>query len=591
MERRQFIWPRTLGTALLITVAGTLAAQAQAQQQAAAANGNKYRVLIPTLEKDPQAKGNFGRDVAEELRKLIDAMPRHEAIPRKEMQENIKKFGLKEEDLNCVSNRQLASHMNAELVVCGRVAVSGSSFRLDSVKVIGTKTQEAFELQPITAVNAKEAAKQIFDQFTKMEAGLSQAAFCYEYLSSNQWQQAIDNCDAALKVNPASARAAMGKAFGLYSQAIATEPADQAKLTAAYELYKKVLENNYEHDAMRMAGIIAARLGLNEESRKYFAQYLELNPGDVSVRLQIASEQAKAGDHEGALKVVEEGLKTDTVNTDLLTWAGVFAAQAASRKEKGADQSLTPEAKALFETAAKHYKKLFELKNADVEPTLVPQMIATLVFLERYPEATDIGRRAASNPKTATGATLSALAQALAASGNSAEAVTVIDQAIAKNDTTVTGLRMRKAELLLRSGDLPGARSAFQEAVSSNEIPTDTAANRYWIVAIQDKWPKKDWDGTKTLMDAGKEFAQDQMIKAKLSWFGGLSYYQLGRGVTVDPTKVATARTALPLYTRALNLLEEGGVFARENPQYNYAQTIKSIQDYINYLNELIKRG
>jgi tetratricopeptide (TPR) repeat protein len=386
----------------------------------------------------------------------------------------------------------------------------------------------------------------------------------------------------------------MGKAFALYSMAIAAEPIDQAKLQEAYALYKKVLENNYEHDAMRMAGIIAARLGLNEESRKYFMQFLELNPGDVSVRLQIASEQAKAGDHEGALKVVEEGLKTDSVSVDLLTWAGVFAAQAASRKNDGPKpegQMLTAEAKTLFETAAKYYKRLFDLKNGDVEATIVPQMIQTLVLLERYPEAADIGRRAAQNPKTATGATLSALAQALAASGNAQEAVTVIDQAIAKNDTSITGLRGRKAEILLRNGDLAGAKAAFQDAVNARELPTDSAANKYWIVAIQDKWGKKDYEATITLMDAGKDFAQDAVIKAKLSWFAGLGYYYRGRDVNVDPNKVATARTALPLYTRALNLLEEGAPYARENANMNYAQTVGSIKQYIDYLNELIKRA
>jgi len=90
---------------------------------------------------------------------------------------------------------------------------------------------------------------------------------------------------------------------------------------------------------------------------------------------------------EGALRVVEEGLKADSANVDLLTWAGVFAAQAAFKAEKTPDGKLSPAGKTLLQTAYNYYKKLFDLKNGDIEASLIPQMMTALNILERYPEA------------------------------------------------------------------------------------------------------------------------------------------------------------------------------------------------------------
>lgn len=592
MQRRLPTWPRALAATLIFGAIGTM--PGNAQDQSAASTGNKYKVLVPSLERAGDARGNFGKDVAEELRKLIRGMQRHEPVERKEMAESLRKFGLKEDEMNCIHNRQLASHMNTELVTCGKFSGNGSSFKLDSVQVIGTKTQESFFLQPITASSAKDAATQIFQQFDKYVVTLQQAAFCYDYLSSQQWPLAIENCNAALAVNPTSVRANMGKAFALFSLAIATDPADQAKLQESLNLYKKVLEaSQIEQDAMRMAGIISARLGQQEESRKYFQQYLEMNPGDVQVRLQIANEQNKAGDPEGALKVVEEGLKTDSASVDLLTWGGVFAGIAASKVNQTAPKSngstVAPEAKALYETASKYYKRLFDLKNGDVEPAIVPQMIQALVVQQRYQEAAEIGGRAVTNPKTATGRVYQAYANALAAAGSTQEAVAALDAAIAKNDTSVTGLRAQKADVLLRGGDLAGATAAFRDAIAAHETQSDSAANRIWIITMNDQWQKKDWEGLSRFLEAGGEFAQDSLMKAKLAYYNGLGYSQRAPRMDAKSPTAAAAKAALPIWSRAAALLDESAPYGRDQPQY--AQTLKGLRDYIAYLNEIIKRG
>src|SRR5688572_14783357 len=265
MERRHPNRRRALAAALLVCATGTPVA---AQEQPAAATGSRFKVLVPTLEKiSPEQKGNFGKDVANELRKLIDRMPRHESVQKKELEESLKKYGLKD-PMTCIQARQLGVQINSELVMCGSFGGDKGNFTVDSLQFVSTKTQEAFKVQAVTAATPQEAAQKIFTQFETYVTTLQAAAFCYDYLSSQNWQSALDNCNAALKTNPNSQRALAGKAFALMQLAGPPETADKAKLTEALTLYRKVLElNAVDQDALRTAGVIAARLGQNDESR------------------------------------------------------------------------------------------------------------------------------------------------------------------------------------------------------------------------------------------------------------------------------------------------------------------------------------
>ena len=589
MERRHPNWRRALPAALLFCAA---AMPAVAQEQPAAATGSRFKVLVPTLETiSPDQKGNFGKDVANELRKLIDRMPRHESVQKKELDESLKKYGLKD-PMTCIQARQLGVQINSELVMCGAFGGDKGNFTVDSLQFVSTKTQEAFKVQAVTAATPQEAAQKIYAQFETYVTTLQAAAFCYDYLSSQNWQSALDNCNAALKTNPNSQRALAGKAFALMQLAGPPETADKAKLTEALTLYRKVLElNAVDQDALRTAGVIAARLGQNEESRNYFKQYLELNPGDIGVRLQIANEQNKAGDPEGALRVVEEGLKTDAANVDLLTWAGVFAAQAAFKAEKTPEGKLSPAGKTLLETAYNYYKKLFDLKNGDIEASLIPQMMTALNILERYPEAVELGRRLVADPKTNTAQILVLYSQALQNSGNVAEAVNIIDQALAKNDTAANSLKLRrtKADLLIRSGNLDAAKAAFKDAVAAGEVKADDASNLIWAIGYSEQFQKGNHSEFLKYVEAAREFAESPVEKSKLDYFEGVTMITMHRPKEA-PTTAAAARNLRPRMVEALRLMERGAPYAQD-ANINIRDAIDNQRKYVEYLDQLIKRG
>src|SRR5688572_1160569 len=144
MERRHPNRRRALAAALLVCATGTPVA---AQEQPAAATGSRFKVLVPTLEKiSPDQKGNFGKDVSEALRKLIDRMPRHESVQKKELDESLKKYQLKE-PLTCIQARQLGVQISSELVMCGAFGGTQGNYTIDSLQFVSTKTQEAFQVQ------------------------------------------------------------------------------------------------------------------------------------------------------------------------------------------------------------------------------------------------------------------------------------------------------------------------------------------------------------------------------------------------------------------------------------------------------------
>src|SRR5690625_5479866 len=97
---------------------------------------------------------------------------------------------------------------------------------------------------------------------------------------------------------------------------------------------QNLLELNPIHrEQLWAAASLTEKLGMMEESRDYFNQHLELNPGNIQVRLTIALDALKAGDPEGALEIVEQGLVDGADDLQLIEYAGYFASSAAAEAE------------------------------------------------------------------------------------------------------------------------------------------------------------------------------------------------------------------------------------------------------------------
>src|SRR5690606_15767353 len=259
-----------------------------------------YRVLVPALKAEGGAKENFGRDVAERLRKSLEGMATHAPVDRGEMRAKLREVKRDEKELvDCVTARQFAVYINAMLYLCGEYRPAGSGMEVKA-QFVTARTGEAFEIPPFTANTADEAAQIIFNGFETVVNQQRLTTFCLDYLASEQWTNALENCNNALALNPNSEAALFGRARALLGL---------DSLEVAMQELEKLLELNPGHvDGLQTAGYVATKLNQPQKALEYYRAYLDLNPGDPQVRLTIAIDMARNGDPKGALELVEEGL-------------------------------------------------------------------------------------------------------------------------------------------------------------------------------------------------------------------------------------------------------------------------------------------
>lgn len=548
-------------------------------------SSSRYRVLIPTLERKGEVRADFGKKVAELVGKSIERLPTHTPVDAKELKESLRKFKLKEEELDCIKNRQLAVQMNAELVMCGQYEAAGGGNQV-AAQFISAKTGETFEIASFQASEPAQAATHIYQAFEAYVKQISLAAFCRDYLASQQWSNALENCNQALAINPNSQVALMDKGMALYRMSMSTDQStveDTARLQEAAAVYVKVIELNPVHqDALRQAGVVSARLGQADVSRQYFRQYMELNPGDVGVRLAIAAEAAKNGDPEGALRIIEEGFKSDSMSVDLLTYAGHFAIQAASKAD---DKEKIP----LFETASGYYRRVFEQQDTATDVSVLQNLILADVQLGRKQAAVDIGRRAVTaRPRDA--AVWVAYAQALQAADRLPDALAALDSATAI-DPNFPRLGLRRAQVLLNAGRLDEAKRAFQTAIQSGSADPNEAAQVVFAAGFE-KYRAQDWDDALAYFTVARELGTDAKARGQANFWSGMIFYQRGIGIA-KPQTTKAARAALPIFQRALEYLQGAGVdaYAAGTRGVNLSQTVGAVKQYIDIQNTIIKRG
>jgi tetratricopeptide (TPR) repeat protein len=600
MHRKPMDRNLTRAFAIGSVVVGTfmIALPASAQQTPPAATssaGSRYRVLVPTPEiKSPSSK-KFAEQLADAMRKDIDKLPTHISVQKSEVSEALKKFHLKEEEMDCVKSRQLAVQINAELVMCG--TVDGSNV---SAQFIGSKTGETFEVPSFASSDPLQAEKTIYNAFEKYINQLSLTAFCTDYLASSQWQNAIDNCTKALAVNAQSSTGLYGRARGYMGLAdVAEQAKDTTTATTDYakalvDLKQALVVNATSQEALRAAGIVSARLGKPEESRNFFKQYLELNPGAYQVRLSLAQEAAKSGDPEGALKMAEEGIQGDSAALDVLTFAGHWAMQAAQKTEAaapkptdGAKAEMPPAAAALYEKANTYYQKAIAKSPNDVDAAVYVNNMIALNALNRPADAVAVGAKATSIPSMKDkSAVWIQYAEALEASGKHPEALAALDEAA--KDPKATRVYVRRGGWELQHGNVDAARAAFKTAVERNELPADDIAKTIFAVAYNEKFKKGQTDDALQYFDLVRDVATSPEVKGMANFWSGYVYFQKAAATSKANTPVAL-KASVPIYQKALDFFNDADAFAATNAAVK--GQINQMASYSRSIIETVRKG
>ncbi|HSJ14757.1 MAG TPA: tetratricopeptide repeat protein [Longimicrobiales bacterium] len=572
---------RTAGVRLPLVLGLLLAASAGAalvQPIQAQTGSDRFRVLVAPLDGTDAAKKKFGEKVANEVRKRIDDMATHVAVPPKEIRDAFKKFGVKEAEAGCIQYRQLQPQLQppAQLTMCGSIDAAG--------QVTTTFFSEGgtYVVPPFAATSEAAVATQITQGFGDYTKQLSMVVYCTDYLNSSQWQEALDRCNQALELNGNSEAALYGRASALLNMERNEE---------ALQSFQKVLEvNPINQEAMLAAGIVAAKIGQTEQSQKYLHEYLELNPGDVQVRLKIATDLANAGDPAGALRLVEEAAAADPANMALAEYSGHFAMNAASKliAESPAADKVPDAAQEYLLKAVASFRKVEEAHGDTASTVVLRQMMTAYKNLGQKDQALAYGARVTARPDADANA-WSSYADALREANKTREALAALDKA--KQLDPSTPVLARKALMQIDAGQLQGAVATIAEARRANELDernADALAQKLIVTGYQQFGKAKRYDQAITYYDAGREIAQTNYTKGMANFFHGYAIYD--QAVAAQQAgSVASARRSLPMFQRARTLLEGAGGYTEQAKARG--DLLNAIQRYVEIQEALIKRG
>lgn len=544
--------------------------------------GGRFEVLVPNLVPQEGADDDFGKDVAEELRDLLDELLTHKAVSRRDIEDSAKSFGLKMEELDCIFSTQLATQIGVPITLCATYFEEPNDMVLVRTEVSGGSTGEIVRFDEFTiAEREKEAAAQrIFDYFDVFVQQERAQVFCAQYTQERSWPDAIRNCSQALELNPSSESAA-------FNRAIAYQNTED--LSSARDDFVQVVDlNPLNTEALNWAAYLSIQLGDQELGREYYDQYLSLNPGDVNVRATIAYRAFEAGDPQLALSIIEAGLEIAPDDVSLHQYRGNYAfASAEELNEGGQMGDIGPEVEELYRKAVQSYERVYEAQGAEAEVRDVVNIISARLLLGEDQEAVDFGRRAVETHPDAAPLWVR-VADAESRLGNVDGAVEALDSAAAI-DPEYPQLSLRQARLLLDSDRPDEAIAVLQRAVVAGDDP-NTAADMIFAYGYQKGYQTtKDWNVLTRFMEEAKQFNPNDNIRRKLDFWHGFGLLQ--RNIEVqDPGTLQSARSSLPGFQEARRLLAGSGNYASE-VNVNLTQLLTDVDTYIQIQELLIQRG
>lgn len=569
-------FPR-LGVALLAAFL-FLPALASAQQEVQ----GRFRVMIPDLFPGEDTGRGFGEDVAEELRDLINELPTHEPVERNEIRDAMRQFDIDREDLNCIRSRQLATQINAELVMCANYTEGQDDWTLMDIQFVSVASGETFTVDDFTVPDDdgdEQAAQHIFAVFDGYVEQLRYAAICQEYFGSQQWANALQNCDQAIEGNPGSESSRYARARSVM------ELGDREEGLA--EMLRVLDLNPFNENALQFAGMLSAEFGMDEESLGYYSSYLELNPGNAAVRMNVAYELATAGNPRGAMTLIEEGIAMDDANIDLWQQLGGFAFTAAGRAMEGQNEP-TPEVERLYRRAIEAYTRVFDARGEETSPAQLGNVINAYAQLGD-PAAIDFAQRAVQvHPGEAS--LWSRLADALQRNDRLEEAIAALESA-KQADPDYPNLSARQGNWLLEADEVDEAIVFLKDAVERGEQSADMMANLLFGKAYNDGVQVQQFTFAANILETAKsEFEVSEQMASQLNFWHGWSLYNHGLSVQ-EPNTIDSARQSLPIFQQALQLFELGRAYAATVESINLTEILGAAQTYVEIQDAIIRRG
>ena len=574
-----------LGLGLLALAGGPLPT-AHAGAQVA----ERARVMVTNLKPIDDANKNFGRDLAKELRELINQSPRHQPVEEGEVRDATKQYDIEYDELDCTQSLQLASLVNAAIVFCGTSTENRDdrTFTLAGVQFAAPGgTALTIEDKTWSRDDPEMAAQEIMGAFETFVQQSLAADFCAQYFDSQDWESAEDNCTRALDMNPDHAQVRF-----IYANVLRQTERPQEAYT---ETLQVIGLDPLHEGALQLAGFLAATLGLDDEAREHYSAYLVLNPGNAQVRMRIAFELAQAGDPEGAMLLAEEGLDIEADNVDLLLQHASFATRAAQDRmsQVAPGSPLSAEAAELYRKAQQSYQAAYRERGIEMDIGHLRNMIAIFNELGQVEEAVDMAERVLQTHDEEA-SLWSVYADLLKDVGRVDEAITALSEAQTRDPGT-RDVEFRQGNWLVELGRAEEALPYLQQAVENGGRSADDAARIFFAEAVNNGINAEPPDLNYGLRLIGLAKAFENEISdgsaGEIDFWHAYALYQQALEQE-KPQNLQTAQVTLPKFQQAARLFALPRVAAyAEGRSINLQQFRDATQQYIEIQEAIIQRG
>jgi tetratricopeptide (TPR) repeat protein len=572
--------PLAASALALIAPPALLHAQGQA--------GGRALVMIPYFEARNNADRGFGRDASEELRRLINSLPTYAPMQEREIRDQARTFDMRIEDLNCLYTVQLATQLNVPVAICANYTEDAQRNVTVNATIRNVTAGEEYPLEPFTVArnDRRGAAQQLFTQFDRFTTQIRAAGICSDYANSQQWENALRNCDESLAINPNAISVRFLRGRILYEM--------QRGQEALGEFDRVLQQDPFHEDALQLAGYISVTSGDEARGRDYYSRYLELNPGNVQIRMRIAYEMAEAGDPVGAMQFIQVGLDVDPTNVDLLDQYGGFAFRAALNAQEAYAAS-TPNAEGVAPRAAEYYReaiaaymRVFEARGAETPADRLRNIIAAQVQLGDLPAAIALSERVLqTHPREAPIWTL--YADALQRSGRLDDAVAALGRLLEiQPDHPTAGLR--RGSILIQARRTEEALTVLTPVAQRDPQQADQAARLFFNEGYTNGQQRQDFAYSIRNMTAAKQLPNvPEAMRNQLNFWHGYSLFQSAMAEQ-QPQTLQTAQATLPKFREALQLFNQSGNYPA-SVNVNIAQLVDNANTYIEIQDAIIRRG
>lgn len=554
-----------------------------AQEQANGSSGGRARILVAPLQTTDGIRGNFGRKVAEGVRKDLEELPSFTSIDGKELSGELKRLKLDEKDLGLIQWRQLAGRMNARVVIFGTVEPAPGG-NVVNVAFVDAKTGDELTVPEFTIAgdrgdDAKRAAGLITQAFETHIEYNQALLFCQDYLSANEYDDALRNCQRALEINPSSTTA-------LYTRGRVYMGQEDWE-SARRDLAAVIERNPAETLALQSLAYTNAQLGNMERATELYREYLNFVPDDASVRLNVAFNLANAGGHAEAILLLQEGIARDSSNADLWEFLGNVALSKGTATEgaTGSDGGVTDESSVRLAVDA--YNKVLTLRGEDIDPKILRQVIAANLALGELQAALDFARRAQlmipDDP-----ALWSITSDVYNKMARLPDAIEALDRVL-ELDPDYPNAHLRRGLYRLRTGDGQAAVGDLRAAVDAG-TDANVVAGQLLAIGHANYFSKGDYDRAISIFRKGIEFATTPEIRDQLYFFTAFGYFQ--QGVAIDKRNEAAeacepGRRALAKFQQVMPNLRKAG---RTQPR-SQKQIEESTDVYLFRQEQIIKKA